>query len=154
MNKLLKYYKSHRVSNMKLWAPLLLLLQSGTSRICRASPQFLFHSMTICFQFHFDLQKPVPEVAEWTKTVALHSWLYPQLVIWPSTRLQSDFAKTLNAPVAWPYILNIHPAPQICSPHVLSYTEPHLRKSTHWKEACATPVINDNTFVHVLIHLL
>lgn len=62
--------------------------------------------------------------------------------------------KTLNYPVTWPYTLNMPPAPQTCSYHGLSCRSSHLRRSVLWKDAHATPVISDYTFVHILIQLL
>lgn len=78
----------------------------------------------------------------------------PQPVIGPSLHLQPDFAKTLNPFMTWPYMLNLHPAPQTCSYHVLSYRASPLKRSAHWKDAHATPVTSDCTFVPILIQLL
>ena len=53
-----------------------------------------------------------------------------------------------------PNMLNMPPASQTCSYHVLFYRGSHHRRSALWKYSHATSVIRDYTFVHIQIQLL
>lgn len=110
--------------------------------------------MIICVQFCFIYW--IQCLTSWSGERPWHCTVGfdPQPVIGPSLHLQPDFAKTLNPFMPWPYMLNVHPAPQTCSYHVLSYRASPLKRSAHWKDAHATPVISDCTFVPILIQLL
>lgn len=96
----------------------------------------------------------VPEVLEWRKTMALHSWLWPTACHLAFLASAAWLCKNPKSPYDMALMVNTHPTPQTRSCHVLSSRAFHLRRSAHWKDARATPVISDYTFVHILIQLL